>query len=379
MPYTDTPAWGVENVAYNIGEGFKRIEKELDRRDISITIVSYKGHSLRPQTERLGSRLEIVFYKLLPLGAFFGDLENAFISTKYLGNYIESTNIIHSHDIFFSSQFVRLYPKKPFIHHFHSIARDIIPLAGSLYQKFYYILLDYRLRALSKSQNTRYVAISQLEKEDISKFFGIPLEHVNVIHNPISNDFFEVIKNEEEGLMFYPARLIPRKNHLTLIKALGVLKSTGVSNFRLVLTGVPEEIRYYKEILRFINKFELQKHVMFVGKISRSILLQYYSKASIVVIPSFRENFSLVAIETMATGTPVVASAVGIIPEAVIHGKNGFIINPRNPKDIAEKLRILLEDKKKRKIMEKNAKRTAEKWRSENIARDLVKLWEEIS
>jgi len=379
MPYTDTPAWGVENVAYNIGEGFKRIEKELDKRNIFIKIVSYKGRSLIPQTKRLGSRLEIVFYKLPPLETFFGDLENALVSTKYLGKYIKSADIIHSHDTLFSSQFLALYPKKSLIHHFHSIARDIIPLAGSSYRKkIYYIILDYRIRALAKSRNTRYVAISQSEKKDINTFFGIPLEHISVIHNPISNDFFEVDKNEEDGTIFFPARLIPRKNHLNLIKALGILKSLGVSDFRLVLTGVPEDMQYYEKILHLISKFKLQENVVFLGKISRKALLQYYSRASIVVVPSFRENFSLVVVEGMATGTPVVASPVGIAPEAIVPEKNGFIINPRGPEDIAEKLRILLEDNRKRKIMGRNARKTAEKWRSENIARDLIQLWEEI-
>ncbi|USS41779.1 glycosyltransferase family 4 protein [Thermococcus aggregans] len=379
MPYTSNPSWGVENVAYNIVEGLKKIERDLERKDISITIVSDKGNSPRPKTEKLSSRLELISYKLLPPITFFGDVENAFMAIKYLKNHIINADIVHSHDALFSLQFTKLYPKKLLIHHFHSMARDIVPLINSTYLKFSFIILDYRLRALAKSQNIRYVAISQLEKKDINTFFGIPLEHISVIHNPISSDFFEVNKNEENGVIFFPARLIPRKNHPNLIKALGILKSMGVSNFRLILTGVPEDMQYYEEISHLISKLKLQENVMFLGKISRKVLLQYYSKASIVVIPSFRENFSLIAIESMATGTPVVASPVGIVPEAIIPGKNGFIINPRDPKDIAEKLRILLEDNKKRRSMGKNAKKTAEKWRSKNIARDLIKLWEGIS
>jgi len=80
--------------------------------------------------------------------------------------------------------------------------------------------------------------------------------------------------------------------------------------------------------------------------------------------------------EAMAAGTPVIASKVGGIPYMIEDGETGFLVDPNNPKDIAEKLVTLLSDKHLRSKMGKEGKKLAEeRWKDEVIARKLLEMY----
>ncbi|AEC51939.1 glycosyltransferase [Pyrococcus sp. NA2] len=376
MPYSDPPSWGVQNVAYNLVQGFIKLCKELERKGIEITILSNAGITLKPQEEfSQCSQLRIVSYKQLPPITFLGDIQHILLARRYFHIMLSSADTIHSHDVTFSLPIARMFKDKLIIHNFHGLPWNEKRYLNSRYQRFSYNIMTIRNKKLAEFKNVRFIAISHFVAEDVQRTLGVPDEQIHIVYDPVSEDFFNIEKIDMSGIIFYPARLIPRKNHLSLIKALGILKKDGLSHFTLALTGVVEDKEYFNKIMQLVRKYDLNNNVMFLGKISKEKLFEYYSKASIVVLTSLEESFSLAVAEAMATGTPVVASPVGVVPEAITHGKNGFVINPRDPHDIAEKLRIVLEDDKKRRCMGKRAKKTADKWRSENIARDLMKLW----
>ena len=78
----------------------------------------------------------------------------------------------------------------------------------------------------------------------------------------------------------------------------------------------------------------------------------------------------------MATGTPVLVSNIGGLRDTVKHGETGLKADPNNPKDIAEKLLMLIEDENLRKRLGENAKKEAERrWRCEIIAKKLLDLY----
>ena len=84
----------------------------------------------------------------------------------------------------------------------------------------------------------------------------------------------------------------------------------------------------------------------------------------------------MVIAEAMATGTPVIASKIAAIPYLVEDGETGFLVDPNNPKEIAEKLVTLLSDKHLRSKMGKEGKKLAEeRWKDEIIARKLLELY----
>ena len=93
--------------------------------------------------------------------------------------------------------------------------------------------------------------------------------------------------------------------------------------------------------------------ITFAGKVENDEVVHYLHKMDIFVVPSISESetFGVAAVEASACGLPVIASNIGGLPEVVIDGKTGFLINPGNIDDLTEKLLILINDKMMRKKM----------------------------
>jgi len=101
------------------------------------------------------------------------------------------------------------------------------------------------------------------------------------------------------------------------------------------------------------------KNVRFFGHIDSNDLTKLYYRADVCVVPSiWDEPLGLVVLEAMAAKTPVVVTRKGGIPVAVTEGENGFFVRPRNSKEIAEKVNILLSDDALKTRMGETARQT---------------------
>jgi N-acetyl-alpha-D-glucosaminyl L-malate synthase BshA len=112
--------------------------------------------------------------------------------------------------------------------------------------------------------------------------------------------------------------------------------------------------------LGIVKQLGIKDSVLFPGTIPREEVPFYYAASDIVVIPSLQEGWGLVATEAMACGKPVIATNVGGLPDQVIDGYNGFLVPPRNPRAIAEKVLYLLENPSEIKRMGLNGRKLAE-------------------
>lgn len=106
--------------------------------------------------------------------------------------------------------------------------------------------------------------------------------------------------------------------------------------------------KYHEQLAR---KLDIKNNVIFTGRIPRVELPYYYAASDVVVVPSLQEAWSLVVTEAMASGKPVIGTNVGGIPDQIIDGYNGFLVPPRNPKSIAEKILWLYENQDQTKKM----------------------------
>ncbi len=180
----------------------------------------------------------------------------------------------------------------------------------------------------------------------------------------------EYLGISDEIMILSVARLVEQKGVKYLIDAMKGLDA------KLVILGRgPKE----KALRRKTKKLGLENKVIFVtDRIPEEMLPSMYTAADIFALPSLYEPFGLVAVEAMASGKPVVVSRVGGLKE-IVTPDVGFLVEPRNPGDIASKLAILLSNPELRKEMGKNARRRVEEnftW--DKIADDYNKFYDEV-
>jgi glycosyltransferase involved in cell wall biosynthesis len=131
--------------------------------------------------------------------------------------------------------------------------------------------------------------------------------------------------------------------------------------------------------IKLAKKLGISDHIIFTGAISRNQVPYYYVASDIVVVPSLQEAWGLVATEAMASGKPVIATNVGGLPDQVIDDFNGYLVPPRDPKAIADKVLYLLENPSEIKKMGYNARRLAEeKFDIEKRIDNIIKLYRSL-
>jgi len=376
MPYTDSPMGGVENVAYNIVEGLTKVNKELINKDVHVTILSDAGkHNGISYRTIMNPNIKAVFYRRPRFQTLTGDI-NSIVVTALSKRLTRTAQVVHSHNILFTLPYALLHTgRSRIIHNFHGLPWNEFKAATSSLVKTSYLTLSLRLKLLSILPSIEYVAVSKYVLREVRAKLRIDEHRIHIIPDPVSEEFFNIKKHEIPGILFYPARLIPRKNHLTLLKALRILKEKGLRDIKLILTGRPEDKRYFNLLIYTIQRYDLYNNVILRGIVNKAELRELYSIASVVVMPSLEESFSLAVAEAMATGTPVLTSPTGLAADEIENLKNGILINPLDPHDIAEKIRVLLEDDALRGRIGMEAKRTAIKWKSDEIARRLIEFW----
>ncbi|NQE54750.1 Trehalose synthase [ANME-1 cluster archaeon GoMg3.2] len=94
-----------------------------------------------------------------------------------------------------------------------------------------------------------------------------------------------------------------------------------------------------------------------------------------LVLLSLSESFGIVNLEAMASGLPIVATSVGGLPEIIKEGKNGFLVEPQNPKEIAEKVSMILRDDELRERISKNNKERAKEYSWEGAVERLEEVY----
>jgi len=133
-----------------------------------------------------------------------------------------------------------------------------------------------------------------------------------------------------------------------------------VSKVRSVLfvIGGDGPLRAFHESLA--KSLGVSDYVIFVGQIPRGLMPYYYASSDIVVVPSLQESWGLIATEAMASARPVIASNVSGLREQVIDGFNGFLVPPRDPKAIADRILYFLENPSEVERMGLNGRKLAE-------------------
>ena len=157
--------------------------------------------------------------------------------------------------------------------------------------------------------------------------------------------------------------LIPRKGHDAVIKALEhVLKNEPHAHFVIAGDGP-----YRADLKSMVANLGLEQHVTFTGEVEDHQLQDLLNMCSVFIMPSRHtrdsvEGFGIVFIEANACAKPVIGGNSGGIEDAIINGHTGFVVNPCNYMEIAEKIILLLQNQKLAKKMGMNGMNRAIKY-----------------
>ncbi|MFH0914047.1 MAG: glycosyltransferase [Chloroflexota bacterium] len=195
----------------------------------------------------------------------------------------------------------------------------------------------------------RLIASTLREKDFLTWYYRASPENIGVVPCGVNLARFRPYNREEsrsklgwgkEKVLLFVGRIEPLKGLERLITALSLLEGECP---RLVVLGGDQsnqpEVDRLQELAR---RLQVQEHIIFSGRVEHDELPYFYSAADASVIPSYYESFCLVALESLACGTPVLATDVGDLKNIIWEGETGYVVKDNSPHLLAGKIPALL-------------------------------------
>jgi len=201
------------------------------------------------------------------------------------------------------------------------------------------------------AQNCHHIiAPTEKEKEELIRHYGVSPEKIGVIPCGVNWEQFKPVDKEmakrqlgfaNDNIILFVGRIEPLKGIDQLLRAMTYLPNT--KGLRLVIIGGDATSQYEMERLkRLSHELHIEGSVTFLGLIKHEQLPYFYSAADVCVLPSHYESFGLVALESLACGTPVVATDVGDLKSIICQGEMGYVVIDNTPHRLADKIALLL-------------------------------------
>jgi glycosyltransferase involved in cell wall biosynthesis len=234
------------------------------------------------------------------------------------------------------------------------------------------------VKELALLKKFRYITSCSASLVDwISKYAGIAESRIIVIYNPVNVEESATGIFDKTGIgkkILFVGTICDWKGIGDLFEAGKLLDDEQVI-FRLEAVGKGGS---YAEIL----KQQAAGCIWFdiVGKLPHEQLMQKYSEASVVCFPSWWDNFPMVCIEAMMCGAIVIGSSSGGMCEIITDGEDGFLLEPRNPRKWAEKIKevFALSPDERLRISQNAQKTIREKFSMEEILPQIVKYYDGV-
>jgi glycosyltransferase involved in cell wall biosynthesis len=251
---------------------------------------------------------------------------------------------------------------------------------------------------------SKVMTVSAATSREIQKLLAIPEDRIQIVYSAPAPEFFdrerpsiiaraagpESAQSEKRRILeryqihypflLYAGNIRPQKNIPRLVEAFAVAR-TGLEDhplykdLRLIIIG--DEISKYPAVRRAVMQSRVEHAVRFLGFVPFDTLRVFYEAASAFVFPSIYEGFGLPPLEAMASGTPVIASEISAVPEAV--GDAALLVNPENVFDIARAIReVLLDDALRASLIEKG-RRHAATFSWERTAKEVTRIYRQVA
>jgi UDP-glucose:(heptosyl)LPS alpha-1,3-glucosyltransferase len=218
------------------------------------------------------------------------------------------------------------------------------------------------------------IAISQMVRSDMASFYGINEEEIQLIYNGVDTEKYNVGTRErmrgpirqqlsisEDHIAFlFVSYDLKKKGIVPLIKATAELKEAGVHNMKVLVVGEQP----YRSVLRLVSRLGLKDLVSFMGPTTKPE--EYYANCDVLILPTYYDACSLVVIEAMCCGLPVITTEFNGAAGIISNGKEGYVLpHPPVHSELAQSMRTFT-SRERLKEMSRAASLTGKKYSIKN-------------
>jgi len=267
----------------------------------------------------------------------------------------------------FSPCFIQWYTRKPVVNMFHHI------IGAQVLRKFFFLgIFAYIFEKIFMQTAKNIITVSDSVQAKIER--SGKDRRIECIYNGVDADLFTAASSQGGYIAFLGRLDVYMKGLDLLLKAFARIPDASV---RLKIAGSGPE-KNVKRLRALAHRLRLDDRVAFLGRIGREEKKDFLSHALFVVMPSRFEGWGIAAIEAAACGKAVIGSAIPGLRDAIIDGKTGLLVESGNIREFTDAMTALLQDEKRRSMMEKNGKRWAQNFQWEIIARKQEAFYREV-
>jgi D-inositol-3-phosphate glycosyltransferase len=308
-----------------------------------------------------------------------------------------SYDLIHSH-YWLSGRLGTLFSDRwdvPLVSMFHTLAQLKNRVAETAAEREQMIRFDIERRTMAGSD--RVVAATATDRAQMLRHYG-DLAPISVVPGGVDLARFQPSPRAaaraalgvpaDDPLLLFVGRIQRLKGVEILLRAFAILKRLEPDRHPrlLIVGGQPgreggrptHEGREIARLERLTAKLGVADAVTFVGAVPHERLPTYYSAANVTVMPSSYESFGLVAVESLACGTPVVATRVGGLASIIRDGETGLLVPWRDPALFAERLRRVITDADLSARLAAQARASVLRFGWDQIADEHLLMFEEV-
>lgn len=201
-------------------------------------------------------------------------------------------------------------------------------------------------------KNTKVILLSHKLCKDIQKYVTADSRYIcpNGVPKIKIEKYKDSLGSKKSVIqILFLSNLMEAKGIYVLLEACKILEDRNIK-FGLKIIGAESDVSLFK-LREKIKKLKIKNDVHYLGPKYNNEKNSYFALSDIFVFPSLDECFPLVLLEAMQFNLPVVTTREGGIPDIIKNGENGFLVEKRDATDLANKLEILIKDKRLRKRM----------------------------
>ena len=230
----------------------------------------------------------------------------------------------------------------------------------------------------------RIIAFSPHERDAMARLYAADASKISLVPCGVDLSVFRPLDQKiardrlglnGERILLYVGRVEPLKGLDLLVETAAQMDSE--DGVRMIVVGADANGGQEMDRVKQLAKArDVEDQIDFVGQVDHLALPLYYNAADVCVVPSYYESFGLVALESMACGTPVVATRVGGLSTIIQHGRTGYLKPWRCPDAFANSVEMLISSDSLQQSMGEAARQRAKAMGWHNVAE---MMWGEYS